>query len=119
MSDEKRGFTRVPFHIFATIEGQGEIIEGQVTDLSLKGLFVETQGVATLDGEVDVTLRMPGTKPPLEFLVRAVVARITPEGIGIKISEADIQSFTHLRNIVTMQAADPDRVLDELLPDKS
>lgn len=114
MTNKKRVFTRVPCQIQAAIEGLGEVMEGEVSDLSLKGLFVKTQGSTSLGDEVDVTLRMPMTNPPLEFRVHAEVVRIAQDGIGLKICESDIQAFTHLRNIVAMQADEPDEILDEL-----
>ena len=116
MSDERRQFTRVHFHVFAEINHQGTVVTGQVVDLSLKGLFVYTGSTLEVGEVVDVKIRMPLTNPPLEFHLRAEVMRNTANGIGFKIVESDVQSFTHLRNIVAMQAKDPDRVLDELLP---
>lgn len=118
MSDERRQFTRVPFHIIAAVEFQGEIVEGRVSDLSMKGLFVTTQRSVPEGEFVAVTLRMPDTNPPLEFRLRALVVREIPAGIGLQICESEIQSFTHLRNIVAMQSDDPDRVLEEFLPEK-
>ena len=116
MSDERRQFTRVHFHVLAEINHQGEIITGQVIDLSLKGLFVYTTSTLEVGEAVSVKIRLPLTNPPLEFHLRAEVMRNTSDGIGFKIVESDVQSFTHLRNIVAMQAKDPDCVLDELLP---
>ena len=116
MSNDRRQFTRVHFHVFAEINHHGTIITGQVIDLSLKGLFVYTGSTMEVGEVVDVKIRMPLTNPPLEFHLRAEVMRNTADGIGFKIVESDVQSFTHLRNIVAMQANDPDSVLDELLP---
>ena len=116
MSDERRQFTRVHFHVYAEINCQGEIINGRVVDLSLKGLFVYTDKKLEIGEVVEVKLRMPLTNPPLEFHLRAEVMRNTETGIGFRIVESDVQSFTHLRNIVAMQAEDPDQVLEELLP---
>lgn len=115
MSNERRQFTRVQFPIHASIECQGAIIEGDVTDLSMQGFFVLTQKILPMGEEIDVTLRMKGTNPPIELRFGAIVARISPGGVGLKIFESDIQSFTHLRNVVAMQAEDPDNVLDEFL----
>lgn len=116
MPDERRNFTRVPFHIYVEIQYLGQVITGQVVDLSLKGFFVQSEQKIALGEELDVKLRMPSTNPPLEFRLRAETIRATTEGIGLKIIGADVQAFTHLRNIVAMQSNDPDRVLDELLP---
>lgn len=115
MSDERRRFTRVHFHVLAEICYQQVLLSGQVSDLSLKGLFVHTDQSIPLGEVVDVKIRMPLTNPPLEFRLRAEAVRVVAEGIGLRIVEADVQSFTHLRNIVAMQANDPDQVLDELL----
>ncbi len=116
MSDERRQFTRVHFHVYAEIQCQGEVINGRVVDLSLKGLFVYTDRKLDVGEGVDVKLRMPLTNPPLEFHLRAEVMRNTETGIGFSIVESDVQAFTHLRNIVAMQAENPDLVLEELLP---
>jgi hypothetical protein len=116
MSDERRQFTRVHFQVYAEINCQGEVINGRVVDLSLKGLFVYTDKKLDVGEVVDVKLRLPLTNPPLEFHLRAEAMRNTETGIGFRIAESDVQSFTHLRNIVAMQAENPDLVLEELLP---
>lgn len=115
MSDNRRKFTRVLFHIHAELEGLGEKIEGRVTDISLKGLFVETAGTVEIGEEMDVTLTMPFTVPPIEFRCRASAVRLASEGIGLEIVESDLQSFTHLKNIVAMHIGDPDKVLEEFM----
>lgn len=116
MTDEKRKFTRVAFKIYAEMQYAGTIISGRVTDLSLKGLFVHTGEQVEVGEEMDVTLRLPSTSPPLDFRFRATVARIAAGGLGMEIVESDIQSFTHIRNIVAMHLEDPDQILDEFSP---
>ena len=114
MTDEKRKFTRVPFRIYAEMQYEESTICGKVTDLSLKGLFVQTSVRVDIGADLDVMLRLPSTIPPLEFRFRAVVVRLAEDGIGLEIVESELQSFTHLRNIVALHVADPDRVIDEL-----
>lgn len=111
MLQERRRFARVNFHIPATLEWQGAFLEGELVNLSLQGLQLTTQEVMAVDDSVDVSLRIPGTRPPLEFRLRTIVAWVAPGTIGLKICETDIQSFTHLRYIVAMKSDDPDRVL--------
>lgn len=117
MPNERRQFTRVLFPIHAAIECQGAIVSGNVSDLSLRGFFVATEERVPMDEEVNVTLRMQGTNPPIVLRFAALVVRVIPSGIGLKICEADLQSFTHLRNVVAMQSDDPDHILDEFLPE--
>jgi hypothetical protein len=116
MSNEKRQFTRVQFPIHASISYQGGIIDGDVTDLSMQGFFVLTQAVLPKDEDLTVTLKMQGTNPSIELRFGVTVVRVGANGAGLKICESDIQSFTHLRNVVAMHLEDPDRVLDEFLP---
>ena len=118
MSDNRRKFTRGNYRIFAEMEYAGEKIGGKVTDLSIKGLFVQMDEQVALGEALEVTLRMPFSIPPLEFRFRASVVRHAPGGIGLEIVESDLQAFTHLRNIVALQVGDSDQVLEELLPKK-
>lgn len=118
MTDEKRKFTRVAFKIFAEMQYAGKTISGRVSDLSLKGLFIHTTEQVELGEEMEVTLRLPSTSPPLDFRLRASVARVVADGIGMEIVESDLQAFTHIRNIVAMHLEDPDQIMVEFLQKK-
>lgn len=87
-----------------------------VCQLKLKRTFFKFRQGHGVGENLEMKLWLAATNPALEFHLRAEVARVAPGVIGLKISEADVQSFTHLSNIVAMLGDDPEHVLDELLP---
>jgi len=79
-------------------------------DISLRGLFGETGYQVPLGTSCQVVIRLGGEDEELTLRIEAVVARVTPEGLGLEFTGMDPEAFQHLRNIVLYNSPDPDRI---------
>lgn len=104
----------MPFQIEAMLEFEDRLIKGEVKNLSLKGMFVETDFKPEINTRLTVTILLTGDDVYKIHLLGQVV-RILPEGIGIFFEEMDLDSFTHLSKILEYNSADPEKVQDELV----
>lgn len=109
-----RKFSRVPFHVVATATAGGRSFQGKVSNLSMNGLFLETPE-RLADGEVaDLVITLEGTEPVIAVSFVGKVCRIIDTGIGFHFEKIDIDSYTHLRNIIAYNMADAEKVMDEI-----
>ena len=115
MEDDQRKRTRVHFTARVNlIAGGRELTNLKSRDLSLKGLFVETDQVLSMGTPVEVSLNLSGNTSSVILKMTGRVARVDTNGLGIDFEEVDLDSFFHLRNIVKYNAGDPSVVDDEL-----
>lgn len=109
-----RKFSRVPFHVVATATAGGRSFQGKVSNLSMNGLFLETSE-RLADGEAaELVIALEGTEPKISVSFSGKVCRITDTGIGFHFEKIDLDSYTHLRNIIAYNIADAEKVMDEI-----
>ena len=136
MAERKRDTTRVEFHTRAKLEivgkttgekshegytpkgkdSGGDEIQGKVENLSLKGMFlVPDAPVGGLEeaSEVSATISLAGTASNLSIELNGEVARVNEEGIGIRFTGMEFDTFVHLRNIVAYNTGDEERIMEE------
>ena len=115
MSENQRKRTRVHFKTTVNLTAPGIDLSGlDSRDLSLKGIFVETDQKLAVGTDVKVTLELSGTSSQVTLKMEGRVARQSPDGLGLDFTEVDLDSFHHLRNIVLYNAGDPKEVDTEL-----
>ncbi len=109
---ERRKNRRVPFQVAATLQIGQTRIEGVVDNLSMKGMFIAYE---TLSGgsPLEISIKLSGSSPSLSIELQGKVARLTDAGIAIEFKEMDLDSFTHLRNIISQNTDDPDAAYEE------
>ncbi len=110
---EKRELTRVSFNIEATVKYQKRTFRGKVENLSLKGMFIQTNEKIDPQNKIDITIHLAGESSELEINLIGIVVRETPGGIGVQFEKVDLDSFIHLRSIVSYNSGDDDRIMDE------
>ena len=110
---EKRELIRVPFQIDTTILFENRTFTGKIENLSLKGMFILTDGQFKLQDIIQITLHLAGESSDLEISVTGVIVRKNEKGIGVQFEKVDLDSFIHLRNIVAYNSGDEDKVMDE------
>ena len=122
MDEIKRDTTRVVFHTRAELHLPSGIIEGEVTDLSLKGMFLTTH--AGLDersspeypkagSRVSITIHLSGTGSRISFDLTGDIVRVDETGLAIKFAEMEFDSFLHLRNIVAYNTGKAEEIMEE------
>lgn len=109
-----RKFSRVPFHVSAVVTSAGRRFQGRVNNLSMNGMFLET--VERLpEGEVaELVISLEGSEPEVAVSFLGRVSRVTDQGLGFHFDKIDLDSYTHLRNIIAYNMADAEKVMDEI-----
>jgi hypothetical protein len=109
---ERRRKMRVGFHTQIVLVAGGAKIrsEGRSRDLSLSGIFVNTGEKISVDTPCKVEVALSGTAEPLVLQMDGRIIRNDPSGIAITFDSMDLDSYTHLKNIVRYNADDPDDV---------
>jgi len=82
MRKEKRGFTRLALCAKANMLLEDQIVEGKVTNLSLKGAFVTACEHLRLNDVVTLTI-----DNTLACQVMARVVRVTDQGMGLEFAK--------------------------------
>ena len=83
MPRERRNFARLAMHAKASVHLDGQTIEGEVENLSMKGVFVAAAPRVEMNETVAVTIYHTLTPQALCNL-KARVVRITDRGMGLQ-----------------------------------
>ncbi|WP_243372372.1 PilZ domain-containing protein [Geotalea sp. SG265] len=108
-----RNFSRVNFTIDVLVTQAGKTITGHMRNISLQGLYLETPEKLADDLPVDISVRLGGADPEFAINATGAIVRTDESGIAIKFSKIDADSFAHLRNVVSYQCGDGDKVMGE------
>jgi hypothetical protein len=109
---ENRYNARVPFHVHAVVKIKDQIIDGEVENLSTGGLLFKTTVDMPLNEPVAVKILLYGTSSHLALDITGKVVRKSGDGTAIQFTELDLDSFIHLRNIVSRNAED-EKIIQE------
>ncbi len=115
MEDEKRKKTRVHFETQVVLKTDvSEITVGaNSSDISMKGMFINTDKKIPVETPCNIEIVLSGTTSKLALNIKGVIARQDKNGLGIIFDSMDVDSFLHLKNIVTYNASDPDAIENE------
>ena len=112
--ENKRDFTRAVVGIEAEIIAEDIFIHGLVGDVSLKGLFLICDEQMPEGSECTVHLLLGDPESPhLCIETKGVVVRNLGNGIAIEFTEIDLDSYGHLKNLVSMNVAEVEQVESE------
>ena len=109
--NKRRDFTRVLFTSDALIKLDNQTINGQVADVCLKGLRINTSVTIPNDSRIMVTI-FPSQAPNVTFDAKVVWAEQSE--MGVEIARMPVESFSWLRSVVTNRALDPEGVINEV-----
>ena len=112
-----RKFSRVSFQVLANVAAGGRSFQGRVNNLSMNGVYILTQERLAMDEAVDIKITLEGTEPEISVSFAGRVTRIQEDGIGFHFDKIDLDSYTHLKNIIAYNIADPDKVMEEIYSD--
>ncbi|WP_022664730.1 PilZ domain-containing protein [Desulfospira joergensenii] len=109
-SDEKRRHPRVGFStrilVVLSEEGRQVELEGSSKDLSLRGVFVNTDRQFDKGTPCSVKIYLSGGIEEVELLLEGTLVRQTEKGIGVVFDSMDVDTYAHLKNIVMYNSAD-------------
>ena len=110
---ERRRFWRANFHVSASLLTDNEESAVQIEDLSLKGaLFTLPENVQVANGE-NCRLQISLADGVL-ITLWGRVAHTAGRSVGIKCDSVDLDSLTHLRRLVELNAGDPALLEEEI-----
>lgn len=109
-----RQFSRVSFHVDATIKAAERQFQGRVENLSMHGMFLVTAECLPLDAMVNITIVLSGSSPEVAMTFTGKVCRVSENGLGFSFEKFDLNSYTHLKNIIAYNLDDADKVMEEI-----
>ena len=110
---ERRKNSRVPFQVMAAVQNGQISIKGMVDNLSMKGMFLTTMDTLSGDSPLEISIILSGSSSFLSIKLKGRMVRQTEAGIAIEFQEMDLDSFTHLRNIIAQNSDDADAAYEE------
>jgi hypothetical protein len=110
---EQRKHRRVPFHAEATARCGDTVVNGKIENLSMKGMFLSTDHRLIEGDTLAITVKLTGSSTELSLNLTGSVVRQTDAGMAIAFKEMDLDSFIHLRNVVSYNSGDADEVMGE------
>ena len=112
---EQRHFSRVEYHVHAVITCDGETIQADVENLSLKGMLVRSDRQLPQGKKADITISLSDVSPLVVIQLKGEVVRSQEGELGFNFERIELDSFIHLRNIVSICKGDADSVMDEFI----
>lgn len=109
-----RQFSRVPFRMGATIKTPDRQFQGGVENLSMRGMFLVTDERLSLDDQVEIAMVLSGTSPEITISFNGTVSRVADNGLGFFFDKIDLDSYTHLKNIIAYNIDDAEKVMEEI-----
>lgn len=109
----ERNKSRVVFHVNASLEYNGNTVNGDVENLSTNGMFMNTTENINVDTEVEVSIYLSGTTSELSLKINGVIARKELKGVAVVFKEIEFDSFIHLKNIIEFNDAGNSQALKE------
>jgi len=98
---EKRVEKRINFNVTGSVRYNGTTCTGDIENLSMKGMFLKACNEIPLDTEVKVSINLSGASSELVIHIDGKVARSDGGGIAVIFEKIDLDSYTHLRNIIS------------------
>jgi hypothetical protein len=109
---DRRHDLRVDFdtEVFVKATGVESRYKGSSRDLSMRSLFIKTDKNLDVGTPCSVEIVLTGLQSELILKMEGHVVRNTDEGYAIYFDSVDLDSYTHLRNIVRYNSPDPEGV---------
>ncbi len=112
--DEKRYFTRINFKAHSQIEFGNNTYEGDLLDISLRGALLSFKDQIPLKMKDRCTLIICLHSSDIKLIFEAELTHIHENNMGFKFLEEDVGTMTHLRNLLSFNVGDYDKITDEL-----
>ncbi len=114
-NQERRRFSRIPFHISAELimtEGQSLVVE--VADLSLHGVLIEKPDTWYAPKGTEFTLALTLENSATKLDMSVAVAHIDEDFIGFECKNIDLDSISHLKRLIELNLGNSEILNREL-----
>lgn len=110
MNQERRRFTRIQFAGVARIDGA---VNAQLIDISLKGVLLARpeHWSGAINQSIDIEILLDAGAV---IRMQGRVAHLEDTRIGVLCQHIDMDSITHLRRLIELNAGDPELLQREL-----
>lgn len=107
-SKERRNEIRVGFatKVFITVGDRQTGYEGDSRDISLRGVFLNTDDPIELNTDCNVEIRLPSIPDDIVLSLQGHIVRKEATGYAIYFDSVDLDSYTHLKNIIKYNTPD-------------
>jgi hypothetical protein len=109
-----RKFSRVKFNVNATITAGDHQFQGKVENLSMTGMFLNTEERLPEGQTVEIMIALNGTLPEISICFSGTVSRTVENGLAFTFDKIDLDSYMHLKNIIAYNSEDAETVMDEI-----
>ena len=108
--NERRKHSRVGFTTAIKIQleadGEKNDLDGSSKDLSLKGIFISTDNKFSPGTKCSIKICLTGGIDEIELQIEGTVVRESNIGMGIEFDSMDVDTYSHLKNIVYYNSID-------------
>jgi hypothetical protein len=114
MTENRRRFSRIHFVTDASLQVGESHYDAHVLDLSLKGVLLQVSQVSNplLGSEGIMQFRLEGSDIVLRFL--GILAHCEGDRLGYRFAEMDLDSMSHLRQLLEYNLGDPAQLKREV-----
>lgn len=107
-STNRREFTRVRVNILSELRSGGSVdISGTLANVSLNGMFLNTDAHLPEDATCDISLLLEGGGETITIQTEGKVIRNEPTGMAIQFTKIlGTESLAHLQNLVLYNSGD-------------
>lgn len=109
-----REFTRCQTAMDVDIASGERRVEGSTRDVSLNGLYLYGERSFPAGTRCQVVLFIGGRESGARVEAVGRVARVDAEGIAVTFEEVSLEGYQHLKQLVLLNAPDPDQVAEEI-----
>lgn len=109
-----RKFSRVNFNVSANVKVGERSFTGELENLSMNGMFLITDEKLAMGDLVGITISLTGTDPEIKVSFDGKVIRVAEDGIAFSFEKIDLDSYTHLKNIIAYNIDDAEKVMEEI-----
>jgi hypothetical protein len=110
----EREFTRCPTALDVEITVADRILVGSTRDVSLCGLYLFGERSLAAGTRCQLTLFVGGRESGARVDASGRVARVDATGMAISFDEVSLDGYHHLKQLVLLNAPDPDQVAEEI-----
>ena len=104
---EQRRYSRSPISLSVQVRLEtGVLVEGQACNVSLNGLFLETERSLPLGSCVKVKMTVGSKTEKKDILCSGVVSRLDDHGVAIELGKIDEESIFGLCSLIRETAVD-------------
>ena len=117
MDEEKRESPRVPYAARVILKSARSkvVAKADSKDISVNGMFLKTEKRIPPGTPCKVEILLTGTSARFSLNTRGVIARLDKDGMGVEFKSMNLDSYSHLRNIVMYNEYNSGSVEKEVL----